>query len=120
MSSTCVEPEGSSSGRRLYMQLWYIAIYMHQYKQLSRYRNVLDTEYEIWQKSDSQKKKWSLKSCLPKQNWKTTSNVFHNLVPETENAIKLLAAQLHDTYSILVTKQVKQILNSNKSYNILH
>ena len=33
MSSTCFEPEGSSSGRRLYMQLWYDTFCMHQYKQ---------------------------------------------------------------------------------------
>ena len=26
MSSACVEPEGSSAGRRLYMQLWYVFI----------------------------------------------------------------------------------------------
>jgi hypothetical protein len=28
MSSTCVEPEGSSSGRRLYIQVWYVLFYM--------------------------------------------------------------------------------------------
>jgi hypothetical protein len=28
MSSTCFEPKGSSSGRQLYMQLWYIMFYM--------------------------------------------------------------------------------------------
>jgi len=32
MSSTRFEPEGSSTGRRLYMQLWCYAFYMHQYK----------------------------------------------------------------------------------------
>jgi len=34
MSSTCFEPEGSSSHRKLYMQLWNNMFYMHQYKQL--------------------------------------------------------------------------------------
>ena len=29
MSSTCFEPEGSSSGRRLYVHLWYGTFYMH-------------------------------------------------------------------------------------------
>ena len=33
MSSTCFEPDGSSSGRRLCIQLWCGAFYMHQYKQ---------------------------------------------------------------------------------------
>ena len=28
MSSTCFEPEGSSSGGRLYVQLWYSVFYM--------------------------------------------------------------------------------------------
>jgi hypothetical protein len=28
MSSTCFEPEGSSSGRLLYVQLWYGTFYM--------------------------------------------------------------------------------------------
>jgi len=32
MSSTCFEPEGSSAGRRLYIQLWYNAFYMHRYR----------------------------------------------------------------------------------------
>jgi len=35
MSSTCFEPEGSSPGRRVYMQLWYSTFYMHRYKQSS-------------------------------------------------------------------------------------
>jgi len=29
MSSKCFEPEGSSSGKRLYPQLWYGTLYMH-------------------------------------------------------------------------------------------
>jgi hypothetical protein len=33
MSSTCFEPEGSSSGRRLYIQVRYCVFYVHQYKQ---------------------------------------------------------------------------------------
>jgi len=35
MSSTCFEPEGSCSRRRLCIQLWYSTFYMHQYKQSS-------------------------------------------------------------------------------------
>ena len=34
MSSTCFEPEGSSSGRQLYIQLRFGTFYMHQYKTL--------------------------------------------------------------------------------------
>jgi len=39
VSSTCFEPEGSSSGRRLYtrIQLRYSVFHMHQYKQSCRY-----------------------------------------------------------------------------------
>jgi len=33
MSSTCFESDGSSSGRRSYIQLGYGTFYMHQYKQ---------------------------------------------------------------------------------------
>jgi len=33
MSSTCFEPEGSSSGRRLYIQLRHGTLHIHQYKQ---------------------------------------------------------------------------------------
>jgi len=33
VSSTCFEPEGSSSGRRLYIQVWLSVLYVHQYKQ---------------------------------------------------------------------------------------
>jgi len=29
ISSTCFEPEGSSSGRRFYMQSWHNMFYMH-------------------------------------------------------------------------------------------
>ena len=36
MSSTCFEPEGSSLGGWLYIQLWYGKFYMLQYKQSSR------------------------------------------------------------------------------------
>jgi len=43
MSSTCFEPEGSSSGRRLYIQLWHGVFYTHQYKQPSRYKSIEHT-----------------------------------------------------------------------------
>jgi len=36
MSSTCFEPEGSSSGRQLYIQFRYGTFNMHQYKQSGR------------------------------------------------------------------------------------
>ena len=75
----------------------------------------------------------ALKSCLPIQNRKATSNVFHKRnkalgCPTTQyiqhfshqNAIKLLDAQLYNIYSILVTKQLKQILHSDTFYSILH
>jgi len=29
MSITCFEPEGSASGRRVYIQLWYGTFYVH-------------------------------------------------------------------------------------------
>jgi hypothetical protein len=35
ISSTCFEPEGSSSGRRFYIQLWYGKFYMYQCRQFS-------------------------------------------------------------------------------------
>jgi len=40
MSSTCYDPEGSSSGRHLYIQLSSGTFYMHQYKQSSRQNSV--------------------------------------------------------------------------------
>jgi hypothetical protein len=43
MSSTCFEPESSSSGRRLYIQLWYGSLYTHLYKQSSTLKNVFET-----------------------------------------------------------------------------
>ena len=43
MYSTCFEPEGSSSGRRLYIQSWYGTFYMHKYKQFSMQNSVFDT-----------------------------------------------------------------------------
>jgi hypothetical protein len=39
VSATCFEPEGSSSGRRLYIQAWYGAFYMHHYKQSCKWKN---------------------------------------------------------------------------------
>ena len=36
MSSTCFEPEGSTSRRRLYIQLWYGTFYVQRYKYSSR------------------------------------------------------------------------------------
>jgi len=36
MSSTHIKPKGSSSGRRLYTQVWYSVFYMHRYKQSCR------------------------------------------------------------------------------------
>jgi len=44
MSSTCFEPEGSSSGRRLCMQLWYDTFYMQQYKRSGRKKSVFDND----------------------------------------------------------------------------
>jgi len=43
MPYTCFEPEGSSSGGQLYIQLQYGTIYMHHYKQYSRQYSVFDT-----------------------------------------------------------------------------
>jgi hypothetical protein len=48
MSSTCFEPEGSSSGRRLYIQVWYNVFYMHQYKQSCKNKSVFDIEHTLW------------------------------------------------------------------------
>jgi len=46
MSSTCFESEGSSSGRRLYMQLWYSVLYMVWYSVLYMvWHSVL---YMVW------------------------------------------------------------------------
>jgi hypothetical protein len=43
MPSTCFEPEGSSAGRRVYIEAWYIVFYKHQYKQVCRYKSVYRT-----------------------------------------------------------------------------
>jgi len=43
-----------------------------------------------------------------------------NLTIETENAIKISDTKLESVYRILTTKILKQIFNSNNSYNILH
>jgi hypothetical protein len=43
MSSTCLEPDDPSSGRRLYIQLCYGRFYRHQYKQSGAYRSVFDS-----------------------------------------------------------------------------
>jgi len=68
MASTYLGPEGPSSGRQLYIQVWYsecllhvssplvhlqeddciyrydIVFYMHQYKQYCSYKNMFDTD----------------------------------------------------------------------------
>jgi len=44
MSSTCFEPEGSSSGRRTCIQVWYSVFYLHQYKQSYGYMSVFEPE----------------------------------------------------------------------------
>ena len=44
MPSTRFEPEDSSSGRPLYIQLWYGTFYIYLYKQSSRYKSEFDTE----------------------------------------------------------------------------
>ena len=38
MSSTRFQPDVSSSGRGLYVQVWYSVFYMHQYKQSCTYK----------------------------------------------------------------------------------
>ena len=40
----CFEPDGSSSGRQLYIQLRYGKFYMHQYKQSCRQKSVFDAD----------------------------------------------------------------------------
>jgi len=47
MSSTCFDPEGSASGRRLYMQIWFSLFYMHQYKQSWMQKSVSGTEVTL-------------------------------------------------------------------------
>jgi len=44
ISSTRFEPEGSSSGRRLYVNVWYGTLYIHRNKQTSKYKSVFDTQ----------------------------------------------------------------------------
>ena len=56
MSSTCFEPKGSSSGRRLYMQVWYSVFYMHQYKQSCRQKSVFSTEMSLSKHAEDIKK----------------------------------------------------------------
>ena len=46
MSSTCFEPEGSSSGRRLYVQLRYGMFYMLKLQQNYRMLNFLNVEIQ--------------------------------------------------------------------------
>jgi hypothetical protein len=47
MSSTHFEPEGSSAGRRLYIQFRYGTFHMYLYKQSSRRKSVYRTHYTI-------------------------------------------------------------------------
>ena len=50
MSSTCFEHEGSSSGNRMYILLWYGTFYMHhQYTQPSRQTCALETHSSAYQ-----------------------------------------------------------------------
>ena len=46
MSSTCFEPESSSLERRLYIQLRYGTLYMHQHKQSVGKKSVFDTSID--------------------------------------------------------------------------
>jgi hypothetical protein len=39
MSSTCFEPEGSSAGRQLYIQVWYSVFYMVELQKKALYCN---------------------------------------------------------------------------------
>jgi len=40
VSSICFETEGLSSGRRLYVQVWYNMFYMQRFRQSCRWRSV--------------------------------------------------------------------------------
>jgi len=48
MSSTCFEREGSSSGRRLFIQVWSTMFYMHQYKQYNRLLRLMHITYHTF------------------------------------------------------------------------
>ena len=54
MSFTCFEPKGSSTGRRLYIQVRYSVFYMDQYKLFCRKKSIFDTDIEnvdtVWNK----------------------------------------------------------------------
>ena len=52
MSSTCFKPESSSSGRRLFIQIWYHVFHMLQYKQSCRYKSVFGTVRSLIYKRD--------------------------------------------------------------------
>jgi hypothetical protein len=47
MSSLCFETEGSSSGKRLYIQVWYSMFYIHQYKQTAGTTSFLAPDFVI-------------------------------------------------------------------------
>jgi hypothetical protein len=48
MSSACFETEGSSSGRRMYIQVWYGVFDMHRYEQCVRCqkKNLVPTRHQ--------------------------------------------------------------------------
>jgi hypothetical protein len=54
MSFTCFEPKGSSTGRRLYIQVRYSVFYMDQYKLFCRKKSIFDIDIEnvdtVWNK----------------------------------------------------------------------
>jgi len=74
MSSTCFEPEGSSSGRQMYMQLWYGVFYMHQYKQSSGYKSI---EHNLLPN----------RLLILMHVEHTVPNCIHNLLPEDEPSV---------------------------------
>ena len=47
------------------------------------------------------------------------SSYIANLTAETEQAIRLIDVEMHNTYCIMATNKLKQIINSNSQNNVL-
>jgi len=62
---------------------------------------------------------WLLKYCLNYSTERPASSYAANLIPETEQAIRLLDVKLQNTYRFMATEKLKQIISSTSRTNVL-
>jgi hypothetical protein len=80
------------------------------------YTHVKNLTTITFNKAEMQLLRYGLNHCIERP----ATTYATNLMAETERAIRLLDAKMQNTYRIMATRKLKQLLSSSSHMNVLH